>query len=198
MQSLISFSSLRCTFVLFTCFWLNFASAQEANILGLPAVPQVKPGVASSAGKAASASAPAPKATPSIDPSRDILAGELGLQHSAINGVGRLILTTRSSFATAGAKANAIDAARAVQRDLVNACAKQCKPLKMAVPKIIASGQLEFELVFSPLYQHLNQAQFLAALQSKPLNLTAAQLAAPAASAQAAPSAEPATSPTAK
>jgi hypothetical protein len=67
-----------------------------------------------------------------------------------------------------------------VQRDLAIACAKQCKPVKMGAPKILAGGQLEFDVAFAPLYQHLNQAQFLAALQSKPLNLTPAQLNAPA------------------
>jgi hypothetical protein len=88
-------------------------------------------------------------------------------------------LTTKASFATAGAKSGAIDAARAVQRELGAACGKQCKPEKMAAPKILSSGQLEFELAFRPLYQHLTQAQFVAALQSKPLNLTPAQITAP-------------------
>ena len=196
MYSLISSSSSRCVVVLASCFWLNFAIAQESNVLGLPAIPQVKlgvpqakPGMATGAGKAASAPNAAPNATPATDPSRDILAGELGIQHSAINGLGRLIFTTRTTFATTGSKSNAIDAARTVQRDLIKACAKQCKPEKMGAPKILASGQLEFDLAFSPLHQHLNQAQFLAALQSKPLNLTPAQLAAPAAALAATPAA---------
>lgn len=157
------------------CF-LSAAHAQEANVLGLPAVPQPKAG-ASAASPAKSASAP--KAISDSPPSRDILAGELGLQHSAINGLGRLVVTTRATFATAGAQSNALDAARSVQRDLVKACGKQCKPEKMAAPKILPSGQLEFDIAFRPLYQHLNQAQFIAALQSKPLNLTPAQITAP-------------------
>lgn len=148
-------------------------------MLGLPAIPQPKPGVAASpAGAASGAKAPgaAAAATPG---NRDALTGEMGIQHSALAGLGRVILTTRTTFATAGAKSSAIDAARSVQRDLDQACGKQCKAQKMTAPKILASGQLEFELAFRPLYQHLNQAQFLAALQSKPLNLTPAQLAAP-------------------
>jgi hypothetical protein len=91
-----------------------------------------------------------------------------------------LVFTTRTTFSTPGAQSSAIEAARAVQRDLAIACAKQCKPVKMGAPKILAGGQLEFDVAFAPLYQHLNQAQFLAALQSKPLNLTPAQLNAPA------------------
>lgn len=157
------------------------AFSQEANVLGLPAVPQAKPGAAASATSAASAPKTpggAPSATPA---NRDALAGEMSLQHSALNGLGRLIMTTKTSFATAGAKSGAIDAARAVQRELGVACGKQCKPEKMAAPKILASGQLEFELAFRPLYQHLSQAQFIAALQSKPLNLMPAQINAPVA-----------------
>lgn len=151
--------------------------AQEANVLGLPAVPQPKPG-SQPVGPAGSASAP--KSAGVTPASRDALAGEMGLQHSALNGVGRLILTTKATFATAGAKSGAIDAARSVQRDLAQSCGKQCKPMKMSAPKILPSGQLEFELAFAPLHQHLNQAQFLAALQSRPLNLTPAQLTPPA------------------
>jgi hypothetical protein len=166
-----------CCLALAVSFSLSAAIAQEANVLGLPVVPQPKPGTAASAAKGASA----PKTSPDAPASRDILAGELGLQHSALNGIGRLIVTTRASFATAVVQSNAMDAARAVQRELGKACAKQCKPEKMTAPKILPSGQLEFELAFSPLYQHLNQAQFVAALQSKPLNLTPAQLTAPVA-----------------
>ncbi len=161
------------------------AAAQEANVLGLPAVPQPKPGAIVSPAAGATGAPSAPKTasgTPAAASlSRDALAGEMGLQHSALDGLGRLIMTTRATFATAGAQSNAIDAARSVQRDLGNACGKQCKSQKMAAPKILPSGQLEFELAFRPLYQHLNQAQFLAALQSKPLNLTPAQLNAPVA-----------------
>ncbi len=150
------------------------AIAQEANVLGLPAVPQPKPG------SAAASAAKSPTSTSvSPSPNRDILSGEMGLQHSALGGLGRLIVTTRATFGTAGAKGSALEAGRAVQRDLGKACGTQCKPEKMAAPKILSSGQLEFELAFRPLHQHLNQVQFLAALQSKPLNLTPAQLTAP-------------------
>ncbi|MBS7806987.1 hypothetical protein [Variovorax sp. PCZ-1] len=171
---IFSFSRFR-TAALATCCLVGAAFAQEANVLGLPAIPQPKPGAAA-AGPAKSASA-----APEVAASRDILAGELGLQHSALNGQGRLIITTRAMFATAGAKSAALDAARGVQLELSKACGKQCKPEKMSAPKILPTGQMEFELAFRPLYQHLNQTQFLAALQSKPLNLTPAQLAPPAA-----------------
>jgi hypothetical protein len=154
------------------------ASAQEANVLGLPAIPQPKPGSSAAAASAAAKSGTAaPTAAP---PSRQALAGELGLQHSTINGVGRLVVTTRATFATAGAKSNAVDAARDVQKEVGKACGRQCKPEKMKPPTILPTGQLEFELAFSPLHQHLNQAQFLAILQSQPLNLTAAQRTPPA------------------
>jgi hypothetical protein len=172
---IFSFSPLLISLVLCQCLFVFPAFSQEANVLGLPAIPQPKPGTAASPATAASG-AKTPAGTPA---NRDVLAGEMGLQHSALNGTGRMIVTTRATFATAGAKSNAIDAARAVQRDLVLSCAKQCKPLKMSSPKILPSGQMEFELAFAPLHLHLNQAQFLAALQSKPFNLTPAQLTPP-------------------
>lgn len=156
------------------------AFAQDVNILGLPAVPQPKPG--SPAAAAAANSANAKAATP-MPANRDILAGELGIQHSALDGLGRIVITTRSTFPTPAAASNAIQVARTVQREIAQACGKQCTPQKMAAPKILSSGQLEFDLAFRPLYQHLNQTQFVAALQGKPLNLTPAQLNAPAAAA---------------
>ncbi len=156
--------------------------AQEANILGLPAIPQPKPGskpptaatpasAVSAAGKANSQSAP--------PVNRNALAGELGLQHSARDGVGRIVFTTKTAFQTAGTRGEAIEAAKSVQQALSNSCLKQCKPLKMAEPKILASGQLEFTVAFQPLYQTLSQGQFMAVLQSRPLELTVAQLTAP-------------------
>ena len=151
------------------------AYAQEANVLGLPAIPQPKPGMPANPAVAASGAKPAPSAYPM----RDMLAGEMGLQHSALNGIGRMIVTTKAVFSKPEERTSALDAARSVQRELSSSCLKQCQPQKMTAPKILASGQMEFELVFRPLYQHLNQVQFVAALQSKPLNLTAAQLNAP-------------------
>jgi hypothetical protein len=164
------------------CWVLGFlltcsAWAQEANILGLPAVPQPKPGQAAPVAKPSASSKSPTEST--ID--RDVLAGEMGIQHSALDGSGRIVLTTKTLFSTAGTRENAIAAAQTVQRDLAKACGKQCKPEKMPPPKILATGQLEFALIFRPLHQHLSQAQFLAALQSKPLNLTPAQLTPPAA-----------------
>lgn len=154
------------------------AYAQEANILGLPAIPQPKPGSAAPQAAGANAAAAARSA-------RDALSGEIGLQHSALAGVGRLIITTRATYTTTSAKSSALEAARSVQRDLSKSCGKQCKPEKMAAPKILPGGQLEFELAFKPLHQHLTQPQFMALLRSEPLNLTVAQLTAPAVAAPA-------------
>jgi hypothetical protein len=180
MTYLIRFPLRLCAIALASSFFIAGAFAQEANVLGLPAIPQPKPGTA-----AASAAKPASGVSANTPANRDVLAGEMGLQHSALGGLGRLVITTRATFGTEGARSSALDAAKAVQRDLAKACAKQCKPEKMAAPKILPSGQLEFDLAFRPLYQHLNQAQFLAALQSKPLNLTPEQLTAPAVTAPA-------------
>jgi hypothetical protein len=154
----------------------------EPNILGLPVVPQPKPGSTPAATAKSNANSPSSAASappPPTAPDRSAIAGQLGIQHGIQNGVGRLLFTTQATFTTAGQRSGAIDAAKVVQRDLGKSCGKQCKPEKMAAPEILPSGQLQFALVFSPLHQHLTQDQFLAALQSRPFNLTPEQLKAP-------------------
>ena len=156
------------------------ASAQEANVLGLPAIPQPKPGSAPPAATLPASGNAAKAGSPSATPNtRAALAGELGVQHSSREGIGRIIFTTKTAFQTASARNDAIEAAKSVQKDLPQSCLKQCQPVKMSAPKILASGQLEFELAFKPLHQTLSQGQFVAALQSKPLELTTVQLTAP-------------------
>jgi len=152
------------------------AFAQETAV---PGVPTLRPLAAESA-PARPASAPKKRAaTPPA--SLTLLTGAMGVQHSARDGLGRLVFTTGATFTTQEAQRSATTAARSVQRGLANACGSQCKPEKMAPPKVLPSGQLEFELVFRPLYQHLTQAQYVAALQGQPLALTPAQITAPAA-----------------
>ncbi len=156
------------------------AWTQEANILGLPAVPQPKPGSpAAAAATAAAASKPSSSAPVAPAVSREAISGELGIQHGVQNGIGNLQFTTKSTFTTPDQRNAAINAAKAVQQDLSKACGTQCKPQKMPTPQILPTGQLQFSLIMKPLYQHLNQTQFVAALQGVPLNLTAAQITAP-------------------
>ena len=112
--------------------------AQEANVLGLSAIPQPKPGSAPPAGVGATAA----KGAVATAANRDAIGGELGLQHSAREGVGRLVVTTRTPFTTAGARSTALDSAKLVQKELALACGKQCKPVAMPTPKILSSGQL--------------------------------------------------------
>jgi hypothetical protein len=159
--------------------------AQEANVLGLPAIPQPKPGSPATATNTVNNKAAATELM-----SRDIFAGQLGIQHSALNGIGRMLITTVKTFPTPAASSQALAVARVVQRELSLSCGKQCKPQTMTAPKILPTGQLQFDLVFRPLHQFLTQAQMLAAVQGQALNLTAAQLTAPApAAAPAAPTA---------
>jgi hypothetical protein len=153
------------------------AGAQEANILGLPAVPQPKPGSPSAAAAANKPATSAPLA-PAIN--RAAISGELGIQHGIQNGVGSLQFTTKAIFNTPDQRATAVNTARAVQQELSKACGTQCKPQKMPTPIILPTGQLQFTLSIKPLYQHLNQTQFVAALQGVPLNLTPAQITLPA------------------
>jgi len=159
--------------ILASAAWSAFA--QEPAV---PGVPALRP-LSAEAAPTRPASAPKkPAATPPA--SLTLLTGAMGVQHSARDGLGRLVFTTGATFTTNEAQRSATTAARSVQRGLANACGTQCKPEKMAPPKVLPSGQLEFELVFRPLYQHLTQAQYVAALQSQPFNLTPAQINVPA------------------
>jgi hypothetical protein len=159
---------------------LSQVFAREPNVLGLPPVPQPKPGspaaiaAAAAASQAKAAGATATAAPPPSD--RSAIAGELGIQHNVSGGVGRVTYTTKASFVTAGERSNAVEAGKAVQRDIEKACAGQCQPEKMAAPQVLPSGQLRFEVAIKPLYQHLSQAQMVAALQGFALNLTPEQL----------------------
>jgi hypothetical protein len=160
--------------------------AQEANILGLPAVPQPKPGSPAAAAAANKPATSAPLA-PAVD--RTAISGELGIQHGIQNGIGSVQFTTKATFITPDQRTTAVNTAKAVQQELSKACGTQCKPQKMPTPIILPTGQLQFTLSIKPLYQHLNQTQFVAALQGVPLNLSKEQMAPPIASSTAAASA---------
>jgi hypothetical protein len=165
------------------------AWAQEANILGLPAVPQPKPGSPAAAAAATHKPAASEPLAPAINRDRAAITGELGIQHGIQNGIGSVQFTTKATFSTPDQRATAVNTAKAVQQELSKACGTQCKPQKMPAPVILPTGQLQFTLSIKPLYQHLNQTQFVAALQGVPLNLTPAQITVPAA-----PNASPTTS----
>jgi hypothetical protein len=168
------------------------AHIHEPNILGLPPIPQQRAPVAAPslpAGVSASLKTPAGKVpvtstvaqqpTPMDDP-RNFISGAMGIQHSAREGIGRMIATTHASFATPADRERAIKGAEAMQRGVKDACGKDCSPLPMSKPSITPEGKVMVEFVFKPLHAHLSNQQMIALMQGKPLQMTDAQRKPPA------------------
>jgi hypothetical protein len=158
----------------------------EPNILGLPAVPQPKPGASAPAspgapGQAAGKAAPAgAQPLPATDP-RSFLTGQMSIQHSVIDGVGRVVATSQGSYPTPEDRQQVLKAGVAMQAGLKDACGKQCQPMPMPKPEILPSGQVQVQFVFKPIYSHLSNEQMVALMQGKPMQLSDAQRKAPAA-----------------
>ena len=118
--------------------------AQDANnILGLPAVPQ---------GPAPSASAaknPAVPLKPSEADIKSVLSGNLKLASFYQEGLITLRVATDKTFVGEVARAQALQAARLVQRDARRACGKLCKPAPMPAPTLQPDNTLSFDVVVS-------------------------------------------------
>lgn len=122
--------------------------AQDSNnILGLPAVPQ---GPASSA---ASPAATAKKAAVPVKPSdadiKSVLSGNLKLASFYPEGQIIVRVATDKTFVGNAQRAQAIQAARLVQRDARLACGKLCKPQPMPAPTLQPDDTLTFDIVIS-------------------------------------------------
>jgi hypothetical protein len=170
---------LRFFFICFSAAGVQVSLAQyppgayEPNILGLPAVPQSKTPV--SANTSAKPSAPTAAAR-EVTNARNAISGEMSVEHGVQDGAGRLIYTTKASFGTTALKNEALAAGRLVQEEFAKkSCSKPCTPIKTDPPQILPDGRLQFALALKPLYRHLTQAQYFAAMQGAPLVLSAEQ-----------------------
>ena len=118
--------------------------AQDANnILGLPAVPQNVAPAASTAKK------PADAAKPSEAEIRSVLSGNLRLASFYPEGLIIVRVTTDKTFVGNAVRAQAVQAARLVQRDARLACGKLCKPAPMPAPTLLPDNTLSFDIVVS-------------------------------------------------
>lgn len=118
--------------------------AQDANnILGLPAVPQ-GPAAAASAGKK-----PAEPAKPSDAEIKSVLSGNIRLASFYPEGLVIVRATTDKTFVGNVVRAQALQAARLVQRDARLACGKLCKPAPMPAPTLQPDNTLSFDVVVS-------------------------------------------------
>ena len=115
------------------------AFAQEANVLGLPAVPQT----AASGAKVA----PAPTGPLIRDvQGKAILSGGMQMASSYQGKITTVRVTTVNAFASPEQRVQALAAARLMQRDLPLSCAKQCKSAAMPEPKMLPDGKVQFDL----------------------------------------------------
>ena len=118
--------------------------AQDANnILGLPAVPQ------GSALGASAAKNPAVPLKPSEADIKSVLSGNLKLASFYPEGVIIVRVTTDKTFVGDVLRAQALQAARLVQRDALQVCAKLCKPAAMPPPRLQPDNTLSFDVVVS-------------------------------------------------
>ncbi len=193
----------------------------EANVLGLPAVPQVKaPSEAVPSGTPGASSAAKPGAQTSVNPSasapkagasapvnqaandsalKSVLSGGITMASSYGNTTTTVRVTTANTYPSAALAAQAIAAARLVQRDLKLSCGKLCKPAPMPAPQILKDGTLQFDMVIDGYQGPLSNDDMLSMMMAKPLPVpAAAKLAAPqppAAAAAAKPAASPQSAP---
>ena len=120
--------------------------AQDANnILGLPAVPQIPAAAAS----ASSAKTPAAPAKPSEADIKSVLSGNLKMGSYYQDGLITLRVVTDRTFVGSALRAQALQAARLVQRDARLACGKLCKPAPMPAPALLPDNTLSFDIVVS-------------------------------------------------
>ena len=118
--------------------------AQDANnILGLPAVPQGPAAAASTAKK------PAVPIKPSDADIKSALSGNLKLASFYPEGLIIVRVTSDKTFVGGVLRAQALQAARLVQRDARQACGKLCKPAPMPAPTLQPDNTLSFDVVVS-------------------------------------------------
>ena len=122
----------------------TFLCAQDSNnILGLPAVPQ------GPAAAASTAKGPAVPVKPSDADIKSALSGNLKLASFYPEGLIIVRVTSDKTFVGGVLLAQALQAARLVQRDARQACGKLCKPAPMPAPTLQPDNTLSFDVVVS-------------------------------------------------
>jgi hypothetical protein len=190
-----------CLFTLSASLLATNALAQ-ANILGLPAVPQTPvqwptqaaPQAGASAPKtAASASAKAPKPSASAVraaasapkpaaglpqegindvEAKSVLSGGVTMASSYEGKLATVRVTTNNLYQGEVYRGQAIRAAKLVQRDLVTSCAWQCKPAPMPAPVILPDGKLQFVMAIDNYPRVLSYDDMITMLMGQPLAVT--------------------------
>ena len=178
--------------------------AQSNNVLGLPAVPQTPAAPTAASTAAASAARRATSATPAplpaLNPStladaevKSALSGNISLASFYQEGLITVRVSTAKTFVGSAPRAQALQAARLVQRDVRLACGKLCKPGPMPAPTIEANNTLRFDLVISGYAGTLSTADMVNLVNAKAIGPGGKVVAVPAAA--SAPTATAAHSP---
>jgi hypothetical protein len=210
-----------CLFILSAALLTTNAMAQ-ANVLGLPAVPQtpVQPAAqpapqagvsapkagASAAAKnakqgASAARAGASGAKPGVAlpqesvndvEDKSVLSGGVTMASSYEGKVATVRVTTNNVYQGDVYRSQALKAAKLVQRDLVTSCAWQCKPAPMPAPQILADGKLQFVMAIDNYPRVLSYDDMITMLLGKPLAVTPKPAATATVATPSAPAAAPA------
>lgn len=166
------------------------AYAQDSNnVLGLPAVPQSPPAYpAAGASAAQKAGAPAKPAKPTDADIRSVLSGKLNAASYYQDGLITVRVSTEKTFVGDAQRAQAMQAARLLQRDVRLACGTLCKPAPMPKPEFKADNTLSFALVVSGFSGKMNAQDMVNLISGKRISprapsSPAAEVVAPAASA---------------
>jgi hypothetical protein len=178
----------------------GLASAQEVNVLGLPAVPQNRAapagtasapgGKASTAASSAKGAASQPRVVAMTDNDiKGILNGGVAMASFYDGSIARVRVTSNAQY-SASQRKQVLHATRLVQRDVAVACGKQCKSARMVPAQFLPSGQVIFDLEIDGLGRTLSGDDMKAMLMGQPMPVvakpaSAASAAVPAAKAAA-------------
>ena len=140
--------------------------AQDSNnVLGLPAVPQRPAAPVSAAGSAANKNAAVAK--PSDAQIKAVLTGKITAASFYQDGLITLRVSTERSFIGSETRAQALQAARLIQRDVRLACGPLCKPADMPSPVLQADNTLSFEIVVEGYAGSLSNADMMNLVRGK-------------------------------
>ena len=135
------------------------------NVLGLPAVPQVP---AASAAKSGAVPA-AVSAAPGEAVIKSAISGNIKLASFYQVGLVTVRVATDKTYVGSALRAQALQAARLVQRDARLSCGKLCKPGPMPPPKLLADNTLSFDLVLSGYAGIISTVDMVNLVSAKPI-----------------------------
>ena len=178
--------------VLTVCVALGIAVTAHAqssnNILGLPAVPQQlqqpqqMPQMPQAPGSGAVALRPvnAPVQPTEADV-KSAISGNIKLASFYQEGLITVRVVTDKTYVGSGPRAQALQAARLIQRDVRLSCGKLCRPAPMPVPTLLANNTLGFDLMLSGYAGILSTVDMVNLLSAKAISPGTKPVTAPVA-----------------